>query len=162
MLVVAGMTEDEIAALDSDWEEFTPAEQAAFALARRLTLEPPSLTDADIDAARKHYTDLQILEMILSVAGNNSINRWKEGVGVPQSSGGGGFGRRDEGTAAKTSEAHSYLTPTSEIFRTKVSVVAPVVTDIATGKPTRQTICNRPELEPRSEVERALELARKR
>jgi hypothetical protein len=27
----------------------------------------------------KHYKDLQILEMILSVSGNNSINRWKEG-----------------------------------------------------------------------------------
>ena len=43
---------------------------------------------------RKHYKDLQIIEMILSMAGNNAINRWKEGVGVPQSSGGGGFGNR--------------------------------------------------------------------
>ena len=39
------------------------------------------------DGLRKHYTDLQILEMVLSVSGNNAINRWKEGAGVPQSPG---------------------------------------------------------------------------
>ena len=37
-LLRAGMTEDEIAALDFDWKQFTPAEQAAFALTRKLTL----------------------------------------------------------------------------------------------------------------------------
>ena len=80
------MKEDEIAALDGEWSAFTPAEQAAFAFARKLTYEPHRLSDADIDALRKHYTDLQILEMIMSMAGNNSTNRWKEGVAVPQSS----------------------------------------------------------------------------
>ena len=36
-LLSAGMTEDQIAALDSDWAEFSPAEQAAFVYARRLS-----------------------------------------------------------------------------------------------------------------------------
>ena len=161
-LLNAGMTEDEIASLDSNWKSFTPAEQAAFALGRRLTLEPHLLSDADIAAVKKHYTDLQILEMILSLAGNNSINRWKEGAGVPQSQGSIGFGRRDEDAkATKTPEAHSYLTPTSAKFTTAISLTAPVVFDTA-GKPTGQTLCRRPKMESQSEVEQALEAARKR
>jgi alkylhydroperoxidase family enzyme len=115
-LLAAGMNEDDVARLDSDWSEFPASEQAAFALARRLTLEPQRLTDADIDACRKHYTDSQILEMVLSVAGNNAINRWKEGVAVPQSSGGGNFG-------GATTASHSYLTPTSESFERIASKV---------------------------------------
>src|SRR5687767_12411195 len=91
------MTEDEIAALDGDWAEFTPAERAAFAFCRKFTYEPHRLTDGDIGRLRGHYKDMQILEMILSMAGNNAINRWKEGAGVPQSPGGGGLGRRAEG-----------------------------------------------------------------
>jgi AhpD family alkylhydroperoxidase len=161
-LLAAGMSEDEIAALDFAWEEFGPAEQAAFALARKLTLEPHRLTDADIERVRKHYTDLQVLEMVLSVAGNNSINRWKEGVGVPQSAGGGGFGRRTEGAPAEPRSEHSYLTPTSEKFQTKVSLVAPLYLEPSTGKPTRQTVSARPDLASRSEVEETLVAARKR
>jgi alkylhydroperoxidase family enzyme len=115
-LLAVGMTDDLIAALDVDWSLFPESEQAAFALARRLTLEPQRLTDADIDACRKHYDDMAILEMILSVAGNNAINRWKEGIGVPQSSTGGNFG------ANNTSE-HSYLTATSPSFANRPSIV---------------------------------------
>src|SRR5207248_9087407 len=92
-LAVAGLKEEEIAALDGDWSEFTPAQRAAFAFARKITVEPHRFSDADVNELRKHYTDLQILEMILSTAGNNAINRWKEGAGIPQSAGGGGFGR---------------------------------------------------------------------
>ena len=99
-LLGAGLTEDEIAALDGDWSGFTPAQRAAFAFARKLTYEPHRLTDADIDGLRKDYTDPQILEMILSVAGNNAINRWKEGAGVPQSKDGGNFGVGPAGEAA--------------------------------------------------------------
>ena len=84
-LAAAGLSEEQIAALDSAWENYTPAQQAAFAYARKITFEPHKIGDADIDGLRKHDTDPQILEMTLSVAGNNSINRWKEGVGVPQS-----------------------------------------------------------------------------
>src|SRR5947209_17686098 len=104
------MKEDEIAALDGDWSEFTEAERAAFAYARKLTYEPHRITDADIGALRKHYKDLQILEMTLSVAGNNSINRWKEGVGAPQSPSGGGFDRKATGAAPDPNAKHTYLT----------------------------------------------------
>ena len=165
-LLGAGMSEDEIAALDSDWQRFSEKEQAAFAFGRKFTLEPHKLGDADIDALRKHFTDLQILEMILSMAGNNSINRWKEGVGVPQSATGGGFGRRNEGTstAAATSppRVHNYLTPTSEEFQTKVTLVAPLFIDASTGKATKRTVFTRPAIESRPEAEHALAEARQR
>ena len=144
-LLSAGMTEDEIAALDSDWSKFSEKEQAAWAFGRKFTLEPNKLSDADIVGLKKHFTDQQILEMILSMAGNNSINRWKEGVGVPQSSSGGGFGRRNgEAVAGATPprEPHSYLTATSDVFKTSVTKVAPFVGE-PNGK-TAKTVFTRP------------------
>lgn len=168
-LLGAGMTEDEIAALDGDWSQHTPAQQVAYAFARKITYEPQNLSDADIDGLRKHYTDKQILEIILSVAGNNSINRWKEGAGIPQSSGGGNFGNRRPGGAEATAErpapaatSHSYLTPTSEKFQKLTTKVAPVSVDPKTGQVTSDTVSNRPPLESRAEVEKALATARQR
>jgi len=168
-LLGAGMTEDEIAALDGDWSEHTPAQRTAYAFARKITYEPHQLNDADIDGLRKFYTDKQILEMILSVAGNNSINRWKEGAGIPQSSGGGNFGNRRPGEAAATDRparttttAHSYLTPTSERFQKSVTKVAPILMDSKTGTATHMTVSNRPPLESRADVEKALQAASQR
>ncbi len=167
-LLGAGLKEEEIAALDGDWSDFNPAQRNAFAFARKLTYEPYNLTDADINGLRKDYKDLQILEMILSVAGNNAINRWKEGAGVPQSKSGGNFGRRNEnGVVAapapdRPAPIQTYLTATPEKFLTTITKVAPVVLDPKTGEPTKLTVCKRPPLESRAEVEKALEIAHKR
>ncbi|WP_020472649.1 carboxymuconolactone decarboxylase family protein [Zavarzinella formosa] len=164
-LLGAGMTEDEIAALDGDWSEHSPAQKAAYAFARKFTYEPHKLSDADIDELRKHYKDLQILEMILSMAGNNSINRWKEGAGVPQSASGGGF-RSKDGAPPKEKEPEpatprkqTYLTPTSEAFKSKVTKVAPLQINEKTNQPTQMTACIRPALEPRAETEKLLAAA---
>jgi alkylhydroperoxidase family enzyme len=163
-LAVAGRKEEQVAALDGDWSEFTPAQRAAFAFARKLTYEPHRITDADIDALRKHYKDLQILEMVLSVAGNNSINRWKEGCGVPQSRELGGFLRNAEKPADpdRVLPTKSFLTPTPEKYKDRVTKVAPLSTDEKTGKPSRLAVCSRPPLESRADVEKALEACRKR
>lgn len=173
-LLGAGMTEDEIASLDVDWSQFTPAQQAAFAYARKITLDPHLLSDEDIDGLRKHFTDKQILEMSLSVAGNNSINRWKEGAGIPQSAGGGNFGARrpDTGAAVEKTpakdaeksrerggrggEEHSYLTATSAQFEKTVTKVAPVEVDGKSELLAAPTIFRRPALESRAEVEAKL------
>ena len=56
--------EDRIAALDGDWTQFSHAERAAFALARKLTVAPQTVTDADIDAVKKQFTNMQVQEMI--------------------------------------------------------------------------------------------------
>jgi alkylhydroperoxidase family enzyme len=158
------LKEEEVAALDGDWAEFTAAQRAAFALARKLTYEPHRLTGADIERVRKHYKDLQILEMILSVAGNNALNRWKEGVGVPQSKDLSGFGKRSGKAAPKNRPLpdKSFLTPTPRRFRDRVTVVAPVQTDGKTRKVSRAAVCRRPPLESRKEVEKALEACAKR
>jgi alkylhydroperoxidase family enzyme len=163
-LASAGLEEERVAALDGDWSEFTPAQRTAFGFARKLTHEPHRIGDKDIELLRKHYKDLQILEMILSVAGNNSINRWKEGVGVPQSKEGSSFARRAEKPipADRPSPIKSFLTPTPERFRDQISRVAPLTIDEKTGKPTRQTVCVRPALESRAEVEKALQACQKR
>jgi alkylhydroperoxidase family enzyme len=163
-LSVAGLDEDRIAALDGDWAEFTPKEQAAFAFARKLTYEPHLLADADIEKLREHFSDLQILEIVLSVAGNNSINRWKEGVGVPQSQNGRGFMRR--GGAATTKERimpiETFLTPTADRYKHSISKIAPLHRDEASGRLTSVASSRRPALESRAEVERQLALCRTR
>jgi alkylhydroperoxidase family enzyme len=150
--------------LDGDWSGHTPAQRAAFGLARKLTCEPQNVTDADIDGLRKHYKDLQILEMVLSVSGNNSINRWKEGAGIPQSKEGTGFlGRYGKpAPAGRPLPVKSFLTPTPEKYKDAVSKVAPLQLDEKAGKPTRLAVCTRPALEPREAVEKALDACRKR
>jgi alkylhydroperoxidase family enzyme len=155
------LKEEEVAALDGDWSGFPPARRAAFALARKLSYEPYRLTDGDIDGLRKYYRDLQILEIVFSVAGNNALNRWKEGVGVPQSPEGTGFLRRGGKAppADRVLPVKSFLTPTPEPYREAVSKVAPVPPGAAAARPA---VCNRPPLESWEEVAKALAACRKR
>ncbi len=163
-LSATGMLDDDIAALDSNWEHFKPAEQAAFAYARKLTYEPNQLSDADIDALRPHYTDQQILEMTMSVSWNNSINRWKEGAGIPQSQDGGNFFRRGQANipADRPVPNETFLTPTSPEFVAAVTKVAPLEIDLKTGQPTQMGVSKRPPLESRAAVEAKLAEARHR
>lgn len=164
-LLGEGLSEDRIAALDVDWSEFTEAEQAAYAFARKYTLQPHLLGDDDITALRRFYSESQILEMMLSMAWNNSINRWKEGVRVPQSPDEGGYSRlfRSADQAVDPSLPHgSYLTPTSPKYANKISQVAPIVYSSTSNEPLRKTVSQRPELESRAQVEQALEQARNR
>jgi alkylhydroperoxidase family enzyme len=158
------MKEEEIAGLDGDWSEFTPAQRAAFAFARKLSYEPHHLTDADIDGLRKYYKDLQILEMVLSVAGNNSTDRWKEGAGIPQSKEGTGFMARAEKPVPtdRPLPIKSFLTPTPDKYKATITQVVPLQLDEKTGQPSRLTVCTRAALETREEAEKALEACRKR
>ncbi len=161
-LSAAGMTEEQIAALDFDWKRFTPAEQAAFAYARKITYSPHLIGDADIDTLRKNYTNSQILEMTLSTAWNNSINRWKEGAGIPQSKSGESFFRRAENLPKdRPVPNETFLTPTPAEFTKSLSVVVPVSVDAA-GTPSATGMSSRPALESRAEVEAALQAARNR
>src|SRR5207248_5766438 len=124
---------------------------------------PHHLADGDIDQLRKHYKDLQILEMIISVAGNNSINRWKEGVGVPQSKDLSGFNRNEKPAEPdRTLPTKSFLTPTPEQYQNKITKVAPLQKGEKAEEPSRRCASNRPPLEARVEVEKALEACGKR
>lgn len=138
-----GVTEETIAALDGDWSGFTPAEQEAFAFTRKLTYEPNRLADADLARLRRHYNDLQILEIITAVAGFNAMNRWTGALAIPQ-------------------EDHRvYLTPTPDAFKTARSLVAPLADEPGPG-----TACARPldrgPLESGEQVAAALDACRNR
>ncbi|MCU0709379.1 MAG: hypothetical protein MUF23_13905 [Pirellula sp.] len=159
-LLGVGMTEDEIAALDCDWELFPEKEQVAFSLAKRLTLEPHLISDEDIDRCRPFYSEAQLIEMIGSIAGNNAINRWKEGAGIPQSTNGGGFGNRDR-TAGSTSEIenHTYLTTTSGKYAERPSIVVDVESSEISDTSLAQvspTLFRRAPLETREVVNKQL------
>jgi alkylhydroperoxidase family enzyme len=108
----AGLDDDTIAALDCDWSGFDPRLQAALGFARKLTLEPQLVSDADITALKKLFSDAEVIELARVIAGFNSTNRWTDGMGFPQGSSFGGG-------------ATELLTPTSEKFRITTSIVSP-------------------------------------
>lgn len=165
-LLGAGKSEDQIASLDGDWSEFQPAEQVAFAFARKFSFQPYLLEDQDIIGLRNFYTDAQILEMILSMSGNNSINRWKEGVAVPQRKDEGGYSRLSTLGTTTTLDPSlprgTYLTPTSPRFENQVSSVVAVDSKEGASKVTLATKSNRPKLESREQVVKMLDSCRTR
>jgi alkylhydroperoxidase family enzyme len=144
-LAAAGRTEDRVASLDGDWSGHTPAERVAYAYAKKLSREPQSVTDADIAALKRHYTDAQVLEMTMAVGGFNGMNRWTGALAIPQE------------------EHRVYLSPTSPSIAERVSLVAPI--DASEGKP-QAPVCAvpaaRPRLETAGELAAALAAARTR
>lgn len=158
-LLAAGLSEDQIAALDGDWLDHTPAERAAFAFARKLSYQPHLLNDADIAGLREHYTPMQILEMSLSVAENNILNRWKEGVAVPQRKDEGGYSWRTEDASKPRG---TYLTPTSPQYQKLMSKVIPIQRDATSGESKHAVLAVRPPLEGSAEVLKALETIKTR
>lgn len=159
-LSATGMKDDAIAALDCDWSEYSGAEQAAFAYARTLTYEPQKLSDECLAQIKRHYSPLQVLEMTMSVSGNNAINRWKEGAGIPQSSGNTFAGRGGPSAGGDSEHSDSFTTPTSDRFKDAISVVAPL--EILDGKASGRGVSTRPVRESRSEVMAKLAEARQR
>jgi alkylhydroperoxidase family enzyme len=153
-LTNAGVAEDRIAALDGDWSEFSPAEQAALAFTRKLTFEPHRITDADMAELGKHYKPEQVLEIVLTVAGYNMTNRWTDSLGIPQEKTG---DRLSTATGVKK-EYPTFLTPTSDAFKTKTTKVAPTEGD----KPAPAAVARRGNLEDREAVLMALEACKKR
>ncbi len=159
-LSAVGMSDDAIAALDADWSMYSEAEQAAFAYARLLTYEPHRISDEAAARIARHFTPLQILEMTMSVSGNNAINRWKEGTGIPQSSGNTFVGRGSPGGATVAEHSDSFMTPTSDRFKNVITIVAPL--EVSDGKPSGKGLSTRPETEPRDVVKQRIDEAMKR
>lgn len=77
-----GLTESAIAALDGDWEDAKPKERLAFALARKLTVDPALVTDADIAGLREHFEDRQVAELVHQVAEAAFFDRVTEAAGL--------------------------------------------------------------------------------
>jgi alkylhydroperoxidase family enzyme len=133
----AGLIEDQIAALDCQWEAFPPAEQAAMAFTQKITLRPHEVDRGDIDKLREHFNESQIIEIVYTVAGYNSTNRWTDSMGLPQD-------------AEFRGEPNVLDTPTSQEFTSQPTKVV-----------TEREI-SRPKLEDRRTVEAMLAKARTR
>jgi hypothetical protein len=71
--------------LDGDWGAYPERERVAMELTYKMTLVPHQIQDADLDALRPFYTDEQILEIVQTVAGYNSTNRWTDSLGIQPS-----------------------------------------------------------------------------
>ena len=159
-LSAAGMTDDQLAALDVDWDAFPAEERAAFEFTRRLTYEPHTIDDAAIDALRKHYKDLQILEIIFTVANNNATNRWTDSLGIPEDADGSFFARN--APKAVKRDFSTFLTPTAEAFKERQTRVAPVDALKPGQAFALPCAARRPPLESRDKVEAALAECRRR
>jgi alkylhydroperoxidase family enzyme len=141
----AGVSDDSLAALDTDWTAFTPAERAAFGFVRKLGRKPHEITTADVNELRKYYNDLQIFDIIFATGGFTATTRWTGGLMIPQE------------------EHRVYLTPTSEKYRDLPSQVAPLEkSSLGTATVCAPAAANRPPLEPRGEVESNLSACRSR
>lgn len=144
------MTDDEIAALDGDWADAKPSERAAYAYTRKLTFEPHAITQSDIDELKKHYTPTQVLEIVVTVAGYNSTNRWTDGLNIPAEENG-NFFRKTEGKV----DLKTFQTPTSPKYVGQVSRIAPLPKECKTTSPPSWD--ERPALEDRATVEKKLQ-----
>jgi len=120
-LLGAGVTDDDIAALDGNWVAATEKERAAYAFTKKLTHAPHLITKDDVEALKKHYTPAQLTEILVTVAGYNSTNRWTDGLNIPGETDGGRF--KKEGVKADFS---TFKTPTSEKYAKQQTLVGPV------------------------------------
>ena len=68
--------------LDGDWAAFTPAERAAFALARNLAATPVVLTDDEVDDAVKQMGPRNTTQLISYTTHRASFNRVTEAAGL--------------------------------------------------------------------------------
>jgi uncharacterized peroxidase-related enzyme len=137
-LRLAGVNYDTVGALDSDWSRFPPREQAALTFARKLTLEPFAIAEGDIAALKKQFTDDKIVDLAFCVAVFNSVNRWTDGLGLPQEA------------APRGDKRYELDTPTGEQFQ--------ITTSLATAATRRP----RPSVATMEQVEQAIAAANKR
>ena len=81
-LTALGISDDDIYRLDGSWDSYSPAERAAFNLARKLTVDPPSVVDADIAALRKLYSDKEVAELVYHLCNAAFFDRLTEAAGL--------------------------------------------------------------------------------
>ena len=82
-LAAQGVSPEAIAALDGPWDRFTPAERAAFHVARKLTVDPALISDDDLASLRKHFDDKATAEVVFQVTEAAFFDRLTEAAGLP-------------------------------------------------------------------------------
>lgn len=131
------MSDDEIAALDGTWADAPAKDKAAFAFTRKLTQTPHEVTAVDVAEMKKHFTDAQVAEIVVTVAGYNNTTRWTDGLNIPLEADGSRF-KKEGGPKIDLS---TYQTPTAEKFAKQQTCLAPV------------KLAPRPALETREQVQ---------
>jgi alkylhydroperoxidase family enzyme len=111
---MVGLSDDDLAALDHDWNHFDARTQKALALARKMTQSPQDMNDADIENLHPEFDDAQIIELVYTIARFNSTNRWTDSMGIPQDQ-------------VMRGEAIHFDTPTAEKWSKLPSLASPNV-----------------------------------
>jgi alkylhydroperoxidase family enzyme len=77
-----GLGDDAIAALDNPGDSIPQPERAVLAVARKITVDPALITDADIEGLRKHYSDREVAEIVYHVTQAAFFDRLTEAAGL--------------------------------------------------------------------------------
>jgi alkylhydroperoxidase family enzyme len=79
-----GLSDDQIGWLDCDWSLLPKDVALAVSIARKMTLQPHQIVDADLQALQGAMSDPQVIELTHTIAMFNSVNRWTDSLGIPQ------------------------------------------------------------------------------
>lgn len=77
-----GLDDGAIDALDRPGDDMPQPERAALALARKVTVDPALVTDADIEGLRKHYSDRDVAEIVYHATQAAFFDRLTEAAGL--------------------------------------------------------------------------------
>jgi alkylhydroperoxidase family enzyme len=78
-----GQSDDEIFALDDPATIQESANRAALLFARKLTVDPAKISDADVSNLRSLYSDMQVAELIHVITNAAFFDRFTEPAGLP-------------------------------------------------------------------------------
>lgn len=82
-LADAGLSTDEIFALDAEKNALPEAEKLAVAFAKKLTVAPQTITDGDIAGLRKHFKDAEVAEIVHHLGNAAFFDRVTEVARLP-------------------------------------------------------------------------------
>jgi len=77
-----GFSDDAMYKLDQPGDAFPPAERAVLALARKITVDPALVTEADIERLRKNYSDHEVAEIVHQITQAAFFDRLTEAAGL--------------------------------------------------------------------------------
>jgi alkylhydroperoxidase family enzyme len=81
------LTDEQIRALKEpggkQWEVWTAAERAVLDFTDVLTGYPAGINEADLGSLSEHFSETQIVELVLTIATANFTNRFNEGAKTP-------------------------------------------------------------------------------
>lgn len=78
-----GVTKAALRAIDSSDPNLSEKDKAVIALARKMTVAPWFVTDADVASVRKHFTDYQVAEIVLHACNAACLDRVTEVSQLP-------------------------------------------------------------------------------